>query len=509
MNQVFSKGNIQIIAVTISTGLAAITLGLIASSGAFVISMLAAGMLVGLLTLLLPAHYFLGLILISTFAIQGNLFYFLRLNQAQWIPYLLCLIAIFKINFPISKTSNAEKQPRTPLSNLPIIFLALYFICMIFSISMNLSRMEQVIVGLKNAIPIWMVAFLIIQTNQIDKISPLVWRIIYGIFYLQVPLVLYQHFVIVPSRPDRTTAMDAVVGTFGGLIEGGGASSTLVAFAIFVLIFESAKFTRGLSSRWHFGLVASTAAVIILSGEVKAAFIWLPMCVFYVLRKRIFKNPFVFLTSVSATLIFLFGLFAAYDAMYWQQRDQKSAGDRIERMQYFFDTKNIDYRTGEVSRGASFALWFNDSNTGLAHRLFGYGAGASRISATGGLGDVAKRFAPLSVAATTVAALLWDAGVVGLFCFASVVLTSLIYAMRLSNEKRLSELDRAQMEAWGALLLIMCTVLIYNRTLIDEPSTQMLLALAVGFVVQARINLQVKPSTANNRSKQPHWIYAR
>ena len=82
---------------------------------------------------------------------------------------------------------------------------------------------------------------------------------------------------------------------------------------------------------------------------------------------------------------------------------------------------------------------------------------------------------------TTMAMLLWDAGILGLLSFSCVVAGTLVMAARLGNHIMVPPQEQAHLEALGALLLISCSLLVYNRSLVDQPAIQMLLAFAVGY----------------------------
>jgi hypothetical protein len=142
----------------------------------------------------------------------------------------------------------------------------------------------------------------------------------------------------------------------------------------------------------------------------------------------------------------------------------------------------MNYQTGEISRGASIALWIDDQYTDWPNRLIGFGPAASRAKSVVAVGVIAQRFAPLSIAATTLAMLLWDAGVISALLFSGLILVTLVYAMRLIRDENLSATHRASARMVASLLAVFVTMLFYDRALVDEPCTQLLLALLIGYV---------------------------
>jgi hypothetical protein len=462
----------------------AIVLGFVAASGFLIGQIVIAGAMAGAFLLLLPPGPLVLLLVLGTFVIQGTAAYFLKLQQLAWLPYVLCiLVSIKAISFrEVGRAHRDNTRLTSPWATATAIFLVLYILSLLFSTLLNQPPLIQVVVGLKNALPIWIAAALVFQGARDPAFRDIIWRSLAAIFFIQIPLVLYQHFVVIPSRRDLTTAMDAVVGTFGGLIDGGGSNSTLVIFALLVMAYSLALWLRKSISLRRALLFWAVGFIIIFSGEVKAALIWIPLTLVYVLRRQMISNFGSMVATVLVGTLTISTLFLAYDALYWSKSGpQRSASELVERMTYFFDESNINYRSGEISRGASLSLWAKDSATDPAHRILGYGPGASRISATGGLGQVAKRFAPLGITATGAALLLWDVGLFGFLAFVGLLASTLLAIRRCSNDTRTPPIEAARLDALGSMILIFGSLLFYNRSLLDEPSIQLLLSIAVGY----------------------------
>lgn len=458
----------------------ALLIGLLAATGFLLLEMLVGGLLLGAVALMLPLPALTTFLLVVTFLLQGLATYFLRFQQAAWLPYLLCLLLSLKaIRFPDSRAVATGAMP--VWNSAPVVCLLLYFFSLLATTLLNQPPMMQVIIGLKNALPLWVAAVLVYQAASLPKFLDRIWAVLNVAFFLQVPLVLYQHFVIVPSRRDaETTGMDAVVGSFGGLIEAGGANATLVIFTLTVMAYHLALWARSAASLGRVAIYWIVGLGIIVSGEVKAVLIWIPVVLLYVLRRRVLASFGSALISLLMSAVIVAGLFAAYSQLYWTKIAHRSNADLISRMNYFFDTGNVNYRSGEISRGASLALWAQDPAADAPRRLLGYGPGASRVSATGGLGEVARRYAPLSIAATSVALLLWDTGVLGLLSFAGVLASTWWLLRKQAGDARLPTRDRAAADAFGATVLMLLSLMIYNRGLNDEPSIQLLMAIVLG-----------------------------
>jgi hypothetical protein len=66
--------------------------------------------------------------------------------------------------------------------------------------------------------------------------------------------------------------------------------------------------------------------------------------------------------------------------------------------------------------------------------------------------------------------------------FAGLIVVTLVYAMRLIRDPNLSATHRASARMVASLLAVFVTMLFYDRALVDEPCTQLLLALLIGYV---------------------------
>lgn len=464
---------------------AALFLGLLSASGFWLGQMLVAGSLVGLLLLLLPLSGLTIMLLLVTLVVQGIGTYFLHVQQAAWLPYLLCILLSLK-TVRLGSTP-AVGGPPPVWNNVPMVCLLLYLFSLAASAIVSRPPPGQVLIALKNALPIWVAAALVYQGAQQPNFIDRLWLTMKAVFFLQLPLVLYQHFFIAARRRDAgSTGMDAVVGSFGGLMNAGGSNSTLVLFTLLVMAFQLALWVRKQTSGWSLALYWLVGLVIIASGEVKAVLVWLPFLILYVMRRKVLASFGTALVAGLLSVVLVGGLFAAYQALYWGQLQKRDHGNLVARMTYFFDTRNINYETGEISRGAAVALWAQDRAAGPAERALGYGPGASRISATGGLGTIAKRYDPLNVSATSVSLLLWDSGLLGLLSFSGLVLSVGWALWRLAGDARLSARSSATADAFAALQFIFFSLLIYNRTLNDDPVIQLMLAMALGFALYWR-----------------------
>jgi len=459
--------------------------GLIISLGFIQLSVAIFALVAGAALLMLRGTTMLLLLVISTFVVQGMIGYFLRISQAQWIPYALCLVVGFHLL--INNLSNRKLDISIPL---PLIFktalgsLSIFLIILFYSTAVHQPSLGSALAAVKNYVPLWVATLLLLSPAAQNINLKKVWMIGLWILLLQLPIVLWQFLVVAPNRMDvnANSNADAIVGSFGGNIEAGGNNATLTIFCLLIMAFYLSLWrSKRVGGFFTLGVVAVSLAVFMV-GEVKGLFVWLPLLLAVVFGADIIKQPLRFIAYTSTFLCIMAALFFAQQQIYWEKTKKASIIDNISDMAYFFDPNEQNYKTGEIGRGAALALWIHARDLSVTERLIGTGAGASRISQTGGVGKIALQYLPLSIAASTAAIQLWETGLLGLFSYVAFLAASLAAAFRLSRSQRLNEIERASATAFAVLFLIALSLIFYNTGQMDEPSTQLMIAGALGFL---------------------------
>jgi hypothetical protein len=422
-------------------------------------------------------------LLVLTFVIQGSALYFAGLRSATWMAFGLALMFFFRGLLDLVTRAPQRLAARQRVPGAGVIWGALlYLTCFFVSMVFNRIPAAQVLSAVKSGLPMFSVLFCWYWFNWEQRRLELTWRWMLAILVVQLPVVVYQHFFIATSH-----TFDSIVGTFGGTPGAGGNSAILVFFAVVVMVYALARWDAGRLGRWQLAAIFLLGFAIILLGEVKAAFIWVPLASAWVLRRRLLKSIYTLVSYMVLTMVFMGATYAVYNALYWGKiverqgtvRDKLNAGGG-----YFFDPNNVNYLTGEISRGASLAIWWRDQNSSMPKRLVGFGPGASKPAGLLGAGDVAKRFAPLHLDATSLAILLWDVGVLGALAYGGMLIAAIRAGLRYLREGRGSLSGRYHMEAAVTSLIMFVSMLIYNRAMMDEPTCQLLLMICLGTVVQ-------------------------
>lgn len=447
------------------------------------LTLLAGPVIVLLLFFMVNAQGMLVSLFVMTFLIQGSALYFLNLRQATWVAVGMAVMFFMRIVMDL--TFMGRSRDKTNPSGGIMFWLFVVAACYAIAFVLNRPQVGLVVASLKSFWPMFgvLLAFYWIRWTP-ERLYQL-WQLMVVVLLLQTPIVLWQHVFVASIRAG---AFDSVVGTFGGTQLSGGLSSVLVMFVIITLGYVLACWNRGLMTRKRMLVISAIALFIILMGEVKASFVWLPLAIFFVLRKRALRNMATLVGYGAATVVIVGAIFLTYNQLYW--------GNKMERAQtveekfdkgggYFFDPENVNYETGEISRGASLALWATDRFTSPLQRLLGYGPGASKSGSKLGKGEVARRLAPLFIDATALAVLLWEMGVIGALAYAAMIVAAIRAGLRFIKAEQGTAWQLAAMEASVAAMGLCLTMLIYNRTLMDEPTMQLLFVFCLGFILHS------------------------
>ncbi len=291
---------------------------------------------------------------------------------------------------------------------------------------------------------------------------------------LQFPFVISQF--LFSSRLSGRFNADAIVGTFGGDPYGSGQNPTLLLFSIVAILVAIEMRQTARLGRIAFGAICTVCAANIMLGEVKAAFVLLPLGLVIQQRLGVRINWFKAGAGLIFVAVFLVLLGQAYEALFWSEASSGNSAflDKVqESIGYFFDPNSLNFVTGEVSRGASLVVWWNH-DIDVVHRLFGYGMGSTRLDSAVANGVIGLLFAPLDVASTALSQLLWDGGVVGTFFYIATMIAAYLQAAKLAR-RATTEVGALQMRTVTAIIALFFPFLIYNRDMLVSPAEQLLI----------------------------------
>ena len=426
----------------------------------------------GVIFVVMRTQHLFALAFAFTTVVMGLAHYYLGEDRAYWLAPAFA--AVVGAHFFLSARLNKALRVRT--DGLHIKLLVFFLAWAAFTSALNLIPQNQAILAIKNYYMMWLLVVPCAYLASSEKNFLNAERLFVLLLLLQLPFVIQQAL--------GTDNWDAIVGTYGGDPEASGNSGTLLVYLAVGVLVAVSWWQQGRLSLWLAGAAIALAFLIVLPAELKGFFIILPLAMAVLLRRLIFRAP-----AQSALLMLLVGL-GIYGAtgFYDTALDNDAVGRdvRLERsFEYFFDSRFADLRTGEVSRGASLAIWYEDGGTS-ASRLVGYGLGASRLSATLDNGEIAQRYSPLAVNSTTIAQLLWDTGIIGLVLYVAMLSAAVIEAIKIARIAT-SKVIRARADLLASIAFINLPLLIYNRSLVDGPAIQFLVALTFGMICGLRV----------------------
>ncbi|OEZ61624.1 hypothetical protein [Duganella sp. HH105] len=454
--------------------------GLVAAVGGVKVTLVFAGILIIIpVVWLLSARNLLPILMVFIFLVQGPGVSILHVRSILWVGSALAFLFLLRTILEVVMAKLGKTAPSGPWNGAAgvaiaaLIYLGFFF----FGLAIGKGTTLQIMSSIRFGLPMFGVLMVLSLTQFTEKRLQLMWRLMMVVMVLQLPVVVYQHFWGM-----GLIGWDAVVGTFGP-----GMSAVMAMFSVATLVYGLACWSRGLLPWWQLLFLFIFAMGNMLLGEVKAIVFWIPLGLVLILRRQFMRNIGAFITYSCFIVIFMTGTFAAYKTMYWGEKG--SSGHTVEqKLQhtggYFFDPYEIQYATGEVGRFASMYIWYRDPTPDWMNRLIGFGPGASADSDSTGRGVISKRYRPLHIDATVMAALLWDVGILGAISFLLIPVLAIFAALAFLRRGGGSLREQAMVDASAVILVLLLSTVIYNRTLLVETSSQLLFLFCAGCIVQ-------------------------
>lgn len=453
---------------------------------------LVGGAVVGAFALFVPLPWLLWSMFGLTFVVVGAAQYFGGVNKAFWAPYMLGALLLLRVPMERyranSRPGNLTRPPALPLdAGLFAVMVALFFVVALVSTLFNLSPWLQVFISVKEYLFLWSICFLVAAGFAGADFERRVWLGILLLAPLQVPVVLYQRFVVAASR-QGSSAWDAVVGLFGGDPEGGGASAAMAFFVMFcALLALSLWRSRQLRARYMVVVVLSALACIAFA-EVKAVILLLPIGIAVLFRKELLRRPLQALAFVVGAVVLSVGLVLAYQAQFSSART--TAGRSVEAyvelmLERATDSDSYQRGRARMNRTTALVYWWDNHEAGDPVRFFlGDGIGATRVGSLA-VGETARQHA-YRLNTTAASQLLWETGMLGLAAVAGLLLAGMGMAGRASGDTGLTAFQRAVAAAALPMLLITLLGLAYNTDFVGTPPAQLLSMLLLGYLYRLR-----------------------
>lgn len=473
--------------------LLALIAGAIAAQGDIKLLILIIGLFIAPIPIFCPAEIIYKSLLLCNCFIVGMVGYFADIQQMHWIPSLLFVALLVRLPFDMLSFRHRNRQ-----QPITLVFVSLVGFCaaLIISAIANQTPAPQIILGIKHFIFPLAVTTLIVYSDFNQAFWLKIFRYIPTFIIVQLPIALYQYFFIAKAREKAfntkvgAISWDAVVGSFGGNAEAGGASGALALFLCFgVVVTYILQKNQQINSTLAITAYLSALIIIVLA-ETKIVIFYLPLALLAYQRKNILTSPLTLVLTVSGIIIFIPSLLLLYNSMHYSSVGGGiGSGSISELLEYTFKTEaNTDAfnaETAELSRSSAFKLWWieNIENLNPLNAVFGHGPAASKVSATFGMGAAAKNF-PFSIALSTLTALLWDLGLLGTFALMSALFAAALSAFSYANRStHLNAYYHNLYEACGVLALLLLASVGYDLSIMENPITQTIMATTFGMIL--------------------------
>lgn len=470
----------------LALGLTFVLAAMLAVVGPSKPSFLLIGALAGTFLFLLDNERLMLLLGILVFLVIGQLMYFARINQALWIPYGLGVLLFLRLPGAWVANPLARSRFGLPLA-LP---LCLFLLLIVVSAVVNTAPLLQVVVGAKGMVLLWSVYLLLALFAVPFSTLERGLRLLFVLVVLQIPLVLYQLLVVVPTRSNaggrHGVSWDAIVGTFGGDPQGGGASGSMAYILVLAMILALSLRRYRQISTLSCAAVWTLALLVIGVAEVKVVVVLLPIGIATLFWREVYRRPVLALLGGVVTLGLSLSVLLVYnqldsDSSTGQARDLGSLIDST--FGYSLDPTMINRETGEMGRNAALVFWYKEGwQRDTLRGLVGYGPGASRSASNFSVGEVARKYS-FSIDRSTAAQLLWEVGLLGFVLYVGMIVWGAWLALR-SAPWFDNDNTKATLEACGAGLVMMLVMVPYVRDLLEGPALAFTLMYLLGYAAQ-------------------------
>ena len=442
--------------------------------------------LIGLLVLfVIPARLAFWTIFFMSMLVMGPVMYFGKIESARWVPPLLTLALYVPLVAFILKPKRPTVDAGWPLW---IFILAMFLAVAVCTTALSSPMVGEVAVASRAYFAFWSVALALAVGMFGPRDMLLAWKALLACAVLQLPVAMYQYFVVA-KHSSRLSPWDAVVGTFPGNMEGGGASHGM---GIFLLIAMAAVLSLWRTRQIHRGV----AIVILLSimgslglSEVKAAVLLVPAVFALVYYRELLQRPALSIGAVLISVALMGTLILVYENTFYANRGMTLSGKMptspLQAVQNQLNPNEVHSRSEGggvvVSRAARMADWWQRSVRygDPFHAFLGYGIGATQISSIG-MGELVRQF-PYPLDMTSTAILLWETGVLGHLLLMAVLFLAGVNCSSSARSPLVPVAHKALLEAAAAGLIIYAITLPYSNFALRAAPSQFLMVFMLGY----------------------------
>jgi hypothetical protein len=448
----------------------------------------------------LPLSWVFWLLLLATFVFSGPIQYFGKIDKIFWLPYLIGLFLTFRVFIQHAFSgSRPHRVVRGQLTNMAIgTSLFVYVAALLGSSLLNASPVYQVILSLKEYFFLWGAGLAMIWGVVRPEVLDRLFRHSHWFLLIQLPAILYQRFVIAPSRLG-TSNWDAVVGLMSGSQTGGGASATMALIAIVIMTYQLGAWRAGLCKTSKLLLVLAAGLASIMLAEVKYAVLLIPLAFSLVYAGELFRRPLFGLSYLIFMVGTSFAILFAYQNQFADTQtegNQSVAGYVSVALERNLGGAEFNMTTGEMSRTGAVQFWWQENTHDGSfddpfHLLLGHGIGASRIGFVAGEAVLKYRFV---IGRSTLVIVLWEGGLLAAVALVLLLWFAARQGFKLARGAPAAESGVVLRTAAIGLILVLAMVP-YGSGLMVVAQAQLLAILLIARIVAetaARQKEQIK-----------------
>jgi hypothetical protein len=467
----------------VGLSLAAVLAGMLIGSGNLLLLAPIAGVAGLAMVLMLPVTWTIWALFFGSMFVVGPVVYFAKLDAARWItPALGMALVVPLLVRVVGRPTREQVRTETPAM---MWWLGLFLISLVFSTVIDSPRLGEII----NAPRYYLIGVPLLLLLAGGAFSPdnfeRAWRYLVWLGLLQLPVALVQYFIFA-KRNIRSAAWDAVVGTFPGNSEGGGASAGMGVFLITAFVVALSLWRRGhLKARYMVAMCVGAILTVALA-EVKAVVLLIPVAAGLLFFKELRRKPWQALLALGLSVVLMFGLLTFYAQVQYADRAAAwSVGTAprspLESIKNQFDPDTVGKWTPTMGRMAALVDWWDQNVKAgdVQHALFGYGAAATQANKIG-VGELTSRFR-YQLDYTSSVMLLWETGIMGHAFLLIGMLVAAATASRLSKAPGVPDVHQAILHATAVALVIHAITLPYRSFVLVTAPNQILLVLMLGY----------------------------
>jgi len=260
--------------------------------------------------------------------------------------------------------------------------LAFAVACLVSAL-VNLSDPAVALIGIKDYLGMYGLFLAVVYLRWPATFTRnLAWGLLL-IALVQLPFVAQEYLILVPKRVGLgggIVPVDIVSGTFGAVLEAGGANAVLAAYQVIVVACLLALWKNGVVS----GFITALLSLVLLSpmvlNEAKITALYVPLAFIVVFHRDIAKQPLKFLIAGASTAGLLAILMTALIVGINSSKIQSSSD--LVSLVISEESESADQKQGqysELTRWTALTFWAQEHvKANPIYTLIGHGVGASR-----------------------------------------------------------------------------------------------------------------------------------